>query len=84
LQELPFADVQAERGARDAKLFPFEQLNEAVDQLHRQIIHAEVAQIFKDVHRRRHSGAAQAGDDDELGSHCHWSVVSCQSSVVNS
>src|SRR5215212_5275190 len=69
-EEATLADVHDERGALDVRavvVFGLHETAEGRHQRQRQVVHAEVAEVFERVRRRRHPRAAQPRDDDNVG-----------------
>jgi hypothetical protein len=60
------AHVGDHRGALDLRPLVDEQLDQPADHLGRQVVHAEVAGVLEDVHRRGLAGPRVPGDDDEV------------------
>jgi hypothetical protein len=74
-EEAALADVDDERGAADVLLvlavvlfaFGADEPREGGEQSEREVIDAEVAEVFKGVDGRRHARPAEAGDDGHVG-----------------
>jgi hypothetical protein len=69
-EEMSLAYIYDQRGALDPGIFVlalFDQPGEGRQERDRQVIDAEVAQVFKGIRSRRHAGAAEARNDDYVG-----------------
>ena len=60
------AHVGDDGGPLDLRALVHEELDELADHLRRQVVHAEVAGVLEDVHRRRLARPREAGDDHEI------------------
>jgi len=66
LEVLAPAHIGDHRGALHLGALVDEELGQAADHLRGQVVHAEVAGVLEDIHRRRLARAGEAGDDHQV------------------